>query len=721
MFARAIPVFLAGLTRTRDVQAGFYLPLPAADGGNVTLRCTAATFFRAYLNGELLCHGPARAAHRYARVDEIDLSTHLRAGEINHLAVEVASYHRDCIYTTGDAGFVIAEVTQDGVVVACTGDTTAALRLTQRQPAERFSHARVTGEVYVLDAAFVDWRLGRIEHARRFAVEKVAGPTHVLERGVPRPDYTRRDAHAVFGRHSFDHDASIDVPSIGPLEFGPYLDFVATLPERPAVECAADMPVPLRGRAETFGGGVMRLNDIAGRGGIDLDFRALQAGFIGVDVDADAGATLDIVFVDTLGDHGQITARAGDMNGVIRLHLPGGRVRFESFEPHCFRYARLVFDKTNAATVHAVYAVDYAYPDRPVPTLGSGDAELDAIDAAARLTLRLNTLDVFMDCPGRERAGWLCDSLFTARAMAAIYGDHSVERAMLENFLHAPEADHAPGHFPQCYPANPIEGDAFIPNWSMFLPIELAEYTQRSDDATLRDAFTTRIGRLIDGLRASENEHGLLEHLPGTVFVDWSASNRPEFKEPISTATNALYAVMLDAVAGLYARPDLSARAETVRKALRSALPCDGYFPDALRRDGGGLIAGRNRSEAAQYYLFWSGVADARGAHAATWRRLLDGGGPAPDRPEPADVLAPSNVFIGLYLRFDLLARFGERERLLREMKALFAPMLARGPGTLWEHRTLAGSVCHGFASHATVWLRSSQMPAAASKSPLTF
>ena len=30
-------------------------------------------------------------------------------------------------------------------------------------------------------------------------------------------------------------------------------------------------------------------------------------------------------------------------------------------------------------------------------------------------TFRLNAVDVFMDCPSRERAGWLCDSFFTAR------------------------------------------------------------------------------------------------------------------------------------------------------------------------------------------------------------------------------------------------------------------------------------------------------------------
>lgn len=40
--------------------------------------------------------------------------------------------------------------------------------------------------------------------------------------------------------------------------------------------------------------------------------------------------------------------------------------------------------------------------------------KLNEIYKAALQTFRQNTVDVFMDCPSRERAGWLCDSYFTA-------------------------------------------------------------------------------------------------------------------------------------------------------------------------------------------------------------------------------------------------------------------------------------------------------------------
>ena len=69
-------------------------------------------------------------------------------------------------------------------------------------------------------------------------------------------------------------------------------------------------------------------------------------------------------------------------------------------------------------------------------------------------TFRQNAVDVFMDCPSRERAGWLCDSFFTARVAQDLTGTALLERMLFENyrlpdtFAHLPE-----GMLPMCYPA----------------------------------------------------------------------------------------------------------------------------------------------------------------------------------------------------------------------------------------------------------------------------
>jgi len=46
---------------------------------------------------------------------------------------------------------------------------------------------------------------------------------------------------------------------------------------------------------------------------------------------------------------------------------------------------------------------------------------------AAVETFRQNVLDVYMDCPSRERGGWLCDSFFTSRIEKLLTGSSRVK------------------------------------------------------------------------------------------------------------------------------------------------------------------------------------------------------------------------------------------------------------------------------------------------------
>jgi alpha-L-rhamnosidase len=59
---------------------------------------------------------------------------------------------------------------------------------------------------------------------------------------------------------------------------------------------------------------------------------------------------------------------------------------------------------------------------------------LKQIFEAARQTYRQNAVDIFMDCPSRERAGWLCDSFWSARTGHLLSGHQKIETAFLENY-----------------------------------------------------------------------------------------------------------------------------------------------------------------------------------------------------------------------------------------------------------------------------------------------
>lgn len=142
--------------------------------------------------------------------------------------------------------------------------------------------------------------------------------------------------------------------------------------------------------------------------------------------------------------------------------------------------------------------------------------------------------------PSRERAGWLCDSFFTARTEHALTGQCTVEKAFLENFLLAERFAHLPdGMLPMCYPADHYDGN-FIPNWAMWFVLELEEYIKRSGDCAFAERAKSRVYGLIQYFATFENEYGLLEKLEKWVFVEWSRANDPDVVQDVNFPTNML-------------------------------------------------------------------------------------------------------------------------------------------------------------------------------------
>ena len=96
-----------------------------------------------------------------------------------------------------------------------------------------------------------------------------------------------------------------------------------------------------------------------------------------------------------------------------------------------------------------------------------------------------------MDCPDRERGGWLCDCLWTARAASLMLGDHRVEREMLETFLVTDPDEMFCGFFPEVYPASKENFRALtgITTWSFWFMCQLCEYVDRTGDMALAREF----------------------------------------------------------------------------------------------------------------------------------------------------------------------------------------------------------------------------------------
>ena len=104
------------------------------------------------------------------------------------------------------------------------------------------------------------------------------------------------------------------------------------------------------------------------------------------------------------------------------------------------------------------------------------------------------------------------------------------------------------------------------------------------------------------------------------------------------------------------------------------------------------------------YTSLWCGLFTPDEAPLLT-KTVRDKMGPAPLYAKDP-MVGGSQLFIGLCIRLDMLARQGYHDKSFEDMLAIYEPQLREGPGTLWENQAIdTSSRCHGFTAHAGVHL----------------
>lgn len=391
-------------------------------------------------------------------------------------------------------------------------------------------------------------------------------------------------------------------------------------------------------------------------------------------------------------------------NEIVWRFSAKGRYEVAAFEPYVLMAARVT-----ALSGKFVWSAPrlrlYRNAESRRASFESSDPALDRLFAAAEETFAQNAVDGFMDCPGRERAGWNCDAFFTARANVLLTGNVSQETLFLENFALPPHFDNvARGMIPMCYPSDFATGN-YIPSWAMFFVLQLDEYVRlRGGERALAERLRPRVFALVEFLRRYRNAEGLLENLPRWVFVEWSKAN--DFVKGVNYPNNMIWAATLDAVDRLYGRPDLAAEADRMRGVIRKRSFDGSWFRDqALRAPDGSLSETQESTETCQYYAFYFGVAT-KELYPDLHRRLTVEFGPNRMGRGLYPRIWPSAPFIGNFMRLDWLGREGLVAKEISEMKGYFGYMADR-TGTIWENADSAdnGSCCHGFASHVAVFV----------------
>lgn len=693
-FTKAQPVWPRGLAGQMNTWVSFHARVELKPKSHATLRLAAATMYRLWVNGAMVGHGPARTGHRHARIDEHALVA--GANGVLELVIEVSDYGVPNFAATHEPAFCCAELIAGKKVLAHTatrgGGFTAERREERVQRIERYSYQRGFSEAYRFGERGVFWRAPGYVPAQPLALARVSYARTWLERGLDLPDMSvlRPKPPSTFGKAGFNAKRAA--------KYQP-MTYVSDVPKTSQGWPLSEIEWPFFGLLAGLSYRDAGAGQLARNGAFTLkarewrlfDFGAIQTGFPAVKLRAAKASRLLLLFDEVLTDGHIGVTKTAIVNG-LRLELAAGaELDFSAFEPHTLQHLQvLVWEgEVTFADVRLINFINGS-------AIGEGPKDLPATERmvrrAAVATFRQNALDEFMDCPSRERAGWLCDSLFTARAEWHFCGDNPIERAFLENFLRPTKFDGLPkGMVPMCYPAEPLQGQ-FIPNWAMFFVLQLDEARRvRCLPKDWQPLIERRVRGLVNYFRKFENERGLLEKLESWVFVEWSKANN--FVQDVNFPTNMLYAATLRAAARLLGDQQLAKKADKINAAVRELAWRDGKFVDnAVREKDGTLTVTTNASEVCQYYAWFTGQLSL-GDEPALWRRLVR---------EGYGELHPANAFIGKLVRLELLITTGEYAAARRELLASFAPM-ARETGTLWEMLDSSASRDHGFTSYVAV------------------
>ena len=203
-FLKAAPVWPAGQESAENALFGFRADFVAGKGDRPVLRIAATTFYRVYVNGVFVGHGPVRAAHGFFRTDEWPLDAVVREGR-NAVAVDVRRYGMRTQNCAGlQPGFLLAEVAAGERVLAATGRDFTCVRLPLLPNAGRFTPQRAPIEVYRLAS---DWRDYRTRPGFRGAPPARRPDVKLLPRLSPYPgfDVVRPRTYAA---SAFSYDAA---------------------------------------------------------------------------------------------------------------------------------------------------------------------------------------------------------------------------------------------------------------------------------------------------------------------------------------------------------------------------------------------------------------------------------------------------------------------------------------------------------------------------------
>lgn len=658
------------------------------------IKIVARHFYNLYVNGVFVNYGPARAAHKYLRIDEIDLTPYLTRDE-NVVVLDVTYYNTISLAYTREYMVVGAEIiSADGGIVETIDDFDCFEATDRVEKVERYSSQRCFAEFYKQSVDRSAFYNGDFSVFPRRQTVSVDCPS-LLKRRVPLNANALVDARLV---------KSGGLAKVKGEEF--VNDLIREIDSKTLINYSRDECEVCLSRIFVD----LKSDDAADYGKYSIykfDYNRTGKVCVEVDVLSDE-VTLYCSYDEVLTDGDVCFNRESIIQG-FGWQLKKGSYKLTTFEPYCLQYLKLHVVE-GQAEIKSVSMIAVENPLTAKFSVDCADKTLERIIYSAKHSFEQNASDIYTDCPSRERSGWLCDSYFMAIAERVLTGGNIVEKVFLENYCLFEKMDNLPLKvLPMCYPSESKTGN-YIPNWALWFILEIFDYTKRVNDGTLVDISRNRILQVLDFFKGYENEFSLLENLDAWEFVEWSKAN--DFTGGVNFPTNMLYSAALNAAGIMFNDYELIAKSRNIKAEIRRLSYNGKFFADhAVRRDKK-LVVEDDYTETCQYYAIFFGIADER-IDKYFFNTMVERFGV--QRQTDSSVypeIYPSNMFIGYYLRLLILSKVGRYDELVSECKSMFS-LMAETTYTLWENSLnpdftgpgLRGSCNHGFTAIVAAFL----------------
>lgn len=613
------------------------------------LRLCAVDFYQVFIDGKLFSYGPSRTASGYSCLRELSIYN------VNEILIKVAYYGKPCFSCDYQSPFFGAEILCGNKVVYNTHDFICC----------SLPYHISNMPSYVPQRGFIEYFDMTASDVKQYSIKEVQAPQIIYGR-EDNGDYCNLELNYVKTDDFLGFDDIKDV--IWDKDDDHFYELIENDFKKYFVETTQK--------------------------GFHYDYYTLKnehTGFISLSVSSEITTEFFVVFEEYLPDGKWILGR-DDCNNLIGVKVNKGENFIISFEPYAFKHLKIIYKKG----VKVIPRLITFENKTPIKVCLKGDERYVKIFNSAVSTFKQNSVDIFTDCPGRERAGWLCDSYFMAKTETLLYGNNEIEKAFLENYVLSETEELCKGIIPMCFPAQHPSG-RYIPNWAMWFNIEIADYYKRTGDIKLPIKAKSKVYEIIKFFDKFINEYGLLENLESWVFIEWSISNSEEYKNGVSFPSNMLYAYMLKEVGLLYQDAELIKRGNRIVQTIIDLSFNGRFFTDnAIRKNGELIRCEEHISETCQYYALFTGLKPNEEFVNVMKNEF------GPFREDEYSNIGKSNMFIGNYLRFLWLLKEKEYDKILSEIIKSFSSM-AEITGTLWEHTKPTSSCNHGFSSVVSV------------------